>query len=318
MSEPCIAAMDGGGTKTLLVIARQDSTIVEIRRGAGSNPFDQPLWRSVLENLLGNLPSSLEAVSFGLAGYGESETLRSRQDDVVNSLISVPFFIRNDVDMACTGAFAGKSGILLLSGTGSMAWGTDGHKRQCRVGGWGALFGDEGSAFWIGRKALSLLTEILDGRNTADANFLAPFCEGAGLPKNPELCGPALLEWYASLTHERSSVAALARIVSGMAESGNLTAQRLMTDAADELAAHIKAIRTRFADITMPWSYAGGTLQSPFLRNAIARQCGAPIKPILPPAGGGLLSAARLAGWNCEPEWIDRLAHNLHESGLSS
>nr|WP_243444272.1 hypothetical protein [Acetobacter persici] len=42
MSQSCIAALDGGGTKTLLVVLRQDMTLSDICRAEGSNPFDQP------------------------------------------------------------------------------------------------------------------------------------------------------------------------------------------------------------------------------------------------------------------------------------
>ncbi|MFT8355119.1 MAG: BadF/BadG/BcrA/BcrD ATPase family protein [Gluconobacter japonicus] len=319
VTEPCIAAIDGGGSKTLLVVLNSDGTIANVEQTGGTNPFDQPLWRERLTGLLKLLPNSTQAVGLGLAGYGESATLCARQEDAVSeSLGKIPYSLTNDVDMACSAAFGGEPGVLVLSGTGSMAWASDGRGQHCRVGGWGSLFGDEGSAYQIGRNALTLLTHILDGRNTRDFAFLEPFCMAMGLPSDPKLCTPALLEWYGNLEHPRSAVAALARHVSTLAENGCTPAAALLNTAATELAVHIRAARTKMPDVELPWSYAGGTLQSPFLRNAIAAQCGTPVSPLLPPIGGGLLTAARQAGWTPDASWITSLARTLGAAGLGS
>lgn len=317
MSQPCIAAMDGGGSKTLLVVLRQDGTISDIGRAEGSNPFDQPLWRETLSGLFSRLPDNTVGAGLGLAGFGESATLNQRQRNLIHSIFEhIPHFLTNDVDMACNGAFAGEEGVLLLSGTGSMAWATDGKGTTCRVGGWGSLLGDEGSAFWIGRKALGVITAILDGRNTIDTSFLAPFQKELTLPANPAECAAALLDWYGTLTHKRSAAAALTRVVAQQAEQGCPTASRLMHDAAAELVLHVHTARRKLSRTDLPWSYAGGTLQSPFLRNAIAETCGAPTCPRLSPIGGGLLTAARLAGWPVDDHWISTLAQTLQDAGL--
>jgi len=317
--QPSIAAVDGGGSKTLLVVLRQDGTISDIARAEGSNPFDQPLWRETLSGLFGRLSDDVAAAGLGLAGFGESATLNQRQRDLIDTALEhIPFALTNDVDMACNGAFAGGKGVLLLSGTGSMAWASDGEGRTCRVGGWGSLFGDEGSAFWIGRKALGIITAILDGRNTVDATFLPPFQKELGLPSDPTECAAALLDWYGNLTHERSAVALLTRVVARLAEENCDPACRLMHDAAAELALHIKTARRKLCRPDLPWSYGGGTLQSPFLRKAIAETCGMPASPILPPIGGGLLTAARLAGWPVNDVWIRHLAQTLTDAGLAN
>jgi len=60
----------------------------------------------------------------------------------------------SDVELAHEAAFGGGPGILVIAGTGSIAFGRDGSGRTARAGGLGALLGDEGSAFWLGREAL--------------------------------------------------------------------------------------------------------------------------------------------------------------------
>ncbi|MBS1064161.1 N-acetylglucosamine kinase [Gluconobacter wancherniae] len=318
MTAPCIAAIDGGGTKTLLVVLGRDGTVGLVVRASGSNPFDQSDWQSVLQSLLTQIPATTAALSLGIAGYGETRVLSCKQEDVVRAAFERPFSFTSDVEMACTGAFGGHAGVLLLSGTGSVAWATDGRGGQIKVGGWGGLFGDEGSAFWIGRQALSLLTMLLDGRNQEDLAFLAPFANVMGLPSAPEACGAALLAWYGTLEHPRARVAALARHVSDLAEQGLEPARRLMREAANHLGSHIDAAKRRSSGTSLPWSYAGGTFQSSFLRGVITARHGSPVQPRLPPVGGGLLNAARLAGWNPDDAWIDRTSQALRDAGLTS
>ncbi|MBI5623261.1 MAG: hypothetical protein HY924_05740 [Elusimicrobia bacterium] len=60
----------------------------------------------------------------------------------------------SDIELAQAAAFAGGPGILVVGGTGSVAFGRDGRGKSLRAGGLGALLGDEGSAFWVGRQAL--------------------------------------------------------------------------------------------------------------------------------------------------------------------
>ncbi|MBS1035913.1 N-acetylglucosamine kinase [Gluconobacter cerinus] len=314
----CIAAIDGGGTKTLLVVLGRDGTLGPVVRAAGSNPFDQSDWQTVLRSLLAQIPATAAGLALGIAGYGETRVLGRKQEAVVKEAFPRPVSFTGDVEMACTGAFGGQAGVLLLSGTGSVAWATDSRGRQIKVGGWGGLFGDEGSAFWIGRQALALLTMLLDGRNQADQAFLAPFASAMGLPVEKDACGTALLEWYGTLQHPRTSVAALARHVSDLAEQGLEPARRLMRQAAEHLSDHIDAAQRRFPGTPLPWSYAGGTFQSQFLRDIITARHGAPVPPRLPPVGGGLLNAARMAGWDPDDAWIERTSQALRAAGLTS
>jgi len=62
--------------------------------------------------------------------------------------------VLSDAEAALLGALSGRPGVLLLSGTGSIAVGRDARDRLARAGGFGPLLGDEGSAFWLGREWL--------------------------------------------------------------------------------------------------------------------------------------------------------------------
>ncbi|MBB2172158.1 N-acetylglucosamine kinase [Gluconacetobacter asukensis] len=308
--------MDSGGSKTLLVLIDRHATVLAVRQAGGTNPFDRPDWRDEMAGLLADLPGGIVAAAFGMAGYGGSPAVSARQDEVPAEWGRCPYVVRNDVDIACVGAFGGGPGILLLAGTGSMVWAADSAGRGLRVGGWGHLFGDEGSAFWIGREALGTLTRAVDGREPDAASFIAPFCRFMGLSDDPAGIEAALLDWYGGLHHARSEVAALTRGVDMLAAAGNGPARRIVERAAAHLARHVGAARRMLALPGLAWCDAGGAFRNASLRRAVIDLCGVPAAPILPPVGGAALLAARRAGWDPDAAWIVRLAAGLTDAGL--
>ncbi len=316
-SVPAILAVDGGGTKTAAVRIGQDAGVQAYQTTSGSNPFDQPAWRDVLTDLVTPMNAGVQASAFGLAGYGENrafgETIRTH----LHSLCpNGAFSLSNDVDMACNGAFAEGAGVLLLSGTGSIAWARNAQGQTTRVGGWGSTFGDEGSAYWIGRTALQLLCQALDGREPDAVPFARKLCAGMGWPDTNPAAMDALLGWHAGQDRPRSAVAQCARLVDTLAEEGCPQALTLLKAAAAELARCVQTARAHFgADSVgtdpLPWSYAGSVFNSRLIRAELTALCGAPQPPRLPPLGGGILRAARQAGWSIDADWISVLARNL-------
>jgi len=313
-----VLGLDGGGSKTALAYTNARAEVVGPFYAPGINPFDQPQWASLLRELLERhpAPGPLLHATLGLPGYGESLEVSAEQDAVCSRLLSCPFSSLNDVEAAFVGAFAGGDGVLLLAGTGSMAWAKSGN-RQARVGGWGDAFGDEGSAYWIGRQALSLASQALDGRKpeVECAQFAHALLEPLLGPTGVHQEG--LLSWYYTQTHPRSGVAALARTVDALAAQaqgslGGRVALELLGEAAHHLARHVVAARRSLKAPTLPWSFAGGLLNSVLLRDLlIERLSETPRAPRLPPLGGALFHAARAAGVEVFPAWQDRLAAKL-------
>ncbi|CAM3599371.1 N-acetylglucosamine kinase [Deinococcus frigens] len=220
-AEGWVLGLDGGGSKTALAYVSGAGEVVGPFYAPGINPFDRPEWEAVLRAFLTGhpAPGPLARAALGLPGYGESPAFSARQTAVCTELLpTCPHSVMNDVEAAFTGAFTGGPGVLLLAGTGSMAWADDG-ANQLRVGGWGEGFGDEGSAYWTGRRALGLASQALDGRH-ADADFaqalLTPVLGGP--PTQPDL-----LMWYYGQAHVRSAVATLARSVDDLAGDGQPT-----------------------------------------------------------------------------------------------
>lgn len=293
-----VMGLDGGGSKTALAYLHVSGKLAGPFVGPGINPFDQPVWVTRLADLLAAhpAPGPLAHATLGLPGYGEAPEVSGRQLAACAALVAAPYSVMNDVEVAFRGAFGAAPGALLLAGTGSMVWASDG-ARTVRTGGWGDAFGDEGGAYWTGRQALSLASRALDGR-WPDAAFasalLAPVLDlrTGAVPDQAQV-----LSWVYGLPHPRSGVAALARQVDHLAETGQPTAQGLLQDAAALLADHVRAAREQLAAPDLPWSGAGSVLNSRILSASLRAHLGDPRPARLPPLGGALAYAAHAAGW---------------------
>jgi len=308
-----VMGLDGGGTKTLLALADREGRLALLERASGIGPIENPRWRETLAGLLARLGPHREEIAFGvfaLPSYGEMAELSAAQDAALAGLAGFPHGLGNDVQIAFEGAFAGGAGVLLLAGTGSMAWAGDAQGRQIRVGGWGHGFGDEGSGFWIGREALGCMSRIIDGR-LPDAAFAAPLAARLRLPGERQ--ADALMTWFHGAANVRAAVAGLAGAVDDLAEHGNATAGELLQRAAAWLAEHVETAWRRLPSLPPGrWSIAGGVGQSRIVCECLARRLhAAPLPLELPPVGGALWHAAKQAGWPADATWIRQLARSL-------
>ncbi len=302
-----VLGLDGGGTKTVLAVADRGGALRRFSIGPTLDPFAQPRWPDLLAGMIEPLGtvSQVGGAALGLPCHGEVLDLSRRQAETAARLLPRPHEVVNDVQTGFDGALAGRPGVLLLAGTGSMAWAGDG-VREIRVGGWGEAFGDEGSAHWIGREALGTATRSLDGRGYA-LPFAQALLAGLGL-RADELVG-----WCLGQAGRRTAIAGVARVVDALAEAGDGVATALLSRAARHLADHADAAATRLGlPRGFTWSYAGGVFRSATVLRRTAEALGRPpAPPRLPPVGGALLRAARLAGWTADDGWIDRLAGAL-------
>jgi glucosamine kinase len=311
-----VLGLDGGGTKTILALASKNGDVLGPFIGAGVNPFDQPDWKNELETLLKRSPVERVEIafsSFGLPGYGESVGINAQQLEVVRKFAGENAVALNDVAVAFAGALAGKSGVLILAGTGSMAWAGDG-ATEIRVGGFGDGFGDEGSGYWIGQQALQKLSWTLDGR-LEDDRYRNTMLEAIGASD-----AETLISWFYGLEHQRSRVAALAKTVDQLADADNLTAIDILLEAANLLAAHGKtAWRKLELQPGSSISYAGSVFKSRTIRETVRHQLedlGRWEAPMASPIAGALIDAATRANWQITTEWIERINTTL-ESNIS-
>jgi len=309
-----VLGVDAGGTKTLLAIADRSGAVQFCTQGPTLDPTGSPVWTREVERLVDSAAVYMPRVrgaALGLPFFGEIETISQAQRDICAAQFSMKHEVVNDVQVAFDGAFAGRGGVLLLAGTGSMAWAGDGSGVDIRVGGWGDAFGDEGSAYWIGREALSEAARALDGRGP-DIEFAHALLHGLRLVEAD------LIGWSYAEATRRSRIAGVAKLVSEIA-AVNETARSILERAGDRLYEHAKAGFERSGlPESAEWSYAGGVFSSEVVLGRLISRLGrAPTPPLLPPIGGALLRAAHLSGWATDAAWAGSLATSLKCDSLA-
>lgn len=308
-----VLGLDGGGSKTHLAVCDRAGRIVAFHEAPGFAPNLSADWISPFQALLereAEAVATCEQAVLGLPFHGEDAAHSTAQIEVVQSLFGSRGLAQNDVRIAFDGAFAGAPGVLILAGTGSMAWASRNRPGdpQVRVGGWGHAIGDEGSAYWIGLEALNMVSRALDGRAEAES-FSRTVLRAINATQE------SFSGWIYGVENERKSFAALAVTVATLAEAGDAFAEDILTRAAAHLAEQVEtAWRLIGGGEPLVWSFAGGVFRSEFvLKRLQERLRNAPLAPRMPPIGGALWRAAKNAGWTVDDRWITSLAAGLYE-----
>ncbi|MGD0038039.1 MAG: BadF/BadG/BcrA/BcrD ATPase family protein [Bacteroidota bacterium] len=172
-----VIGIEGGGTKTTAVLCALDGIILSEAQGGPSNFHIVGIEKTASTILdliqtcchsVGCSVSQIGAVVAGLAGAGrvlDQQRIMERLMEIARTknfnLEKVS--IESDARIALEGAFSGKPGVVVISGTGSIVFGKDERDKIYRAGGWGRLIGDEGSGYAIGREAFRAVAKLLDG-----------------------------------------------------------------------------------------------------------------------------------------------------------
>ncbi len=168
----CVIAIDGGGTKTLAVLADLNGKILAAAKTGPSSPRNLGI-AIATENIVQAIKKLLKgdeiaAAIIGLASVQEQpkyknqikkEILKNKQ---IAKALKGKLEIVSDQLTAFRSGSDEKDGIVLISGTGCVAHGWRG-KKETHSSGWGWL-NDEGSAFWLGQQALQAILKDLDDR----------------------------------------------------------------------------------------------------------------------------------------------------------
>ena len=311
-----VLGLDGGGTKTMIAVADPAGAVLDLRQVGSLDPIAHADWPGAMTLALSSV-GPVDYAVLGLPYHTEIPQLSAQQRAVAADIFGAAGQVVNDVAVAFAGAMAGTDGVLVLAGTGSMAWGR-GPAGTVRCGGWGDAIGDEGSAHWIGREALGRLSQHLDGRRSA-SDFAAAILAGLGLSRD------GLIGWIYGDGGQRARIASVAQVVARLAAGGQpegrAEAQAILRRAAGHLVVLARVTAQRCGAPGLPrWSYAGGVFNSAFLLKAVAQGIGSePIAPCLPPVGGALLLAAQNAGWVVDAAFLARLKRELTQkmTGIS-
>jgi len=219
------------------------------------------------------------------------------KDSYARELIrSQRYKITHDAEIALIGAHAAAAGIIVIAGTGSIAFGRNAVGRTARAGGWGYVLGDEGGGFDIARQALRAALQYEEGwgPETSLHNLLTGALGASS-------ANGVLHRFYADIS--RTRFATLARIVDQAAACGDPIAISILTDAGDELARYAEGVhRNLFGEAEMvSVARVGGVFRSETLcerfGHAVQKRIGCPVTvPMFSPAAGALLEAMRLDG----------------------
>jgi glucosamine kinase len=236
------------------------------------------------------VPLPVDALWAGLAGAGRETGRRRVEDLLVRAEVAIRVRVGTDAEAAFRAAFPTGPGILLIAGTGSIAWVRDPGGATWRVGGWGQLLGDEGSGYAIGLEALRAIARADDGRGPPTA-LRERVLEALGLER-PE----ALVPW--ALGAAKADVARLAHVVSALAAGGDAVSERILDVAAAMLDAHVDAALSRSTAWVEPAEVVlwGGLLaEGGPLRDRVRERLAS--RPVVVRAGAidAALGAARLA-----------------------
>ena len=297
-----VAGVDGGGSKTRVILADMTGNTLADVTGAGSamRPGAGDHSAEVIGDLVrhamteagieGERPRVLLA---GVAGVGRSVENRALTAALEDLEIAEDVIVQGDGEIALTDAFGSGAGIILISGTGSIAYGRSPAGVLARCGGWGPAFGDEGSGAWIGRKALAVVASAADGREPETA-LMGAVLTAAQVNEPTEL-----IPWGIAATPRE--LAALAPVVFNVASAGDVRANSLVGLAVEELVLHIRALGLKlFGDerAAIPVAFSGGLLhKGSFIRKKLEQRLkssvpGAQVRPLDIVAARGAVKGA--------------------------
>ena len=253
-----IVGVDAGGTKTVGVVSDETGQILNTVRGGGANlhVHGELAVEKVLAGLLDELcpDERPEALCLGMAGVD-----RPGEDGVVRSLLRRLGFrgnavVVNDAVIAIAAGAHDRVGVVVIAGTGSIAYGIDRHGKTARAGGLGPMLADEGSGGWIGHKALLAAVRAAEGRGepTLLKDAIFSVLSVSALSDLPAMA------YGGGLTRER--MAELAPTVIAVAQTGDAVAASLLDEAASELASTARSVARQltFDGTPYPLIFSGG------------------------------------------------------------
>lgn len=261
-----VIGVDGGGTRTRIWVADERGQQLGSAEGPGSalRPGEADRSADVIVATTREALASCEMTHVtpkvpcvGVAGAGRDPERQALWQSLVSRDVADEVVVHADAAIALDDAFGDGAGILLIAGTGSVAFGRGPTGTSSRCGGWGPVCGDEGSGAWIGRRALSIVTAASDEREPPTA-LVGAILTAAQVDDVDGLVG-----WAATATP--ADLASLAPVVASTAETGDLRANSLLSMASEELVLHVRTLARRlFGDerASVPVALAGGLLSA--------------------------------------------------------
>jgi N-acetylglucosamine kinase-like BadF-type ATPase len=223
---PYYLGIDGGGTKTTCAVGDESrllatgiagpSNIVRVGESQARQSLEQGVRQACAA--AGITPAEVVRTCIGGSGAAHPE-LAAKVRQILAAILPPPIEVVGDMQIALEAAFDTGPGVIVIAGTGSIAYGRDRQGNTLRAGGWGFAIGDEGSAHWIGREAVSA---VLHGA-----------LENSTPPPDSTLAAALMKAWNVS------SLADLARTANAIPPPNFAALFPAVTASRDDLAAEV-------------------------------------------------------------------------------
>lgn len=226
--------IDAGGTRTTVLLARDTGVIARASGGPGAVRPGRALVTATRiaatarQALTEARLLAADVLVVGAAGAGRDPERSELRDGLRNERLAERVMVLGDLDIAIEAAFGSGPGVVLISGTGSVAVGRTADGTVHRRGGYGWQIGDEGGGFAISRAALAAIARAHDGRGP-ETSLTKTLLAATPLKEFDQL-----IRWTVSA--DPSEIAALAPIVFQGAAQGDPVAHQIVNGAAEDLA----------------------------------------------------------------------------------
>lgn len=319
--EPCqrpvYAGVDAGGSRSRCALVDSKGNLVAVSTGepGAYHPHAPEAGASavracVLDALkLAGAQEPMAGLGLGVAGVGRPGDHHAYLQALAPGDLAQYVSLATDAEAALWGAFPAGVGIVVIAGTGSVAYGRDARGFDATAGGWGREIDDEGGAFWLGREALRAVARAADGRN-AETALVAALAAQTGCS-----CPRDLVTWVRDPDRSPRDIAKLSACVDGVAAQGDTVAQGLLADAGRALAELAAACAARLSshEVRRTALMGGLAARSAALREAFT-QCLAELSPAvaltapaLPPVFGAIVKLCADMGIGTSEALLDRL-----------
>jgi N-acetylglucosamine kinase-like BadF-type ATPase len=310
MAGEVFLGIDGGGTKTVAVLLAENGQEIARAVSGPSNVYavGAAVAEASLREVIGGVLAAAGLAAEEVTAVGLAAAGAARPDDRQRALELLarvtPFrrvVVTHDAEAALVGGVGRRYGVVLVAGTGAMAYGVNARGESRRADGWGYRLGDEGSGHWIGLEGLRAVVRAHDGRGPATA-LTAGLLSHLGLSQPEALVGRVYAADFGV-----PQVAALAPLVSQAAHASDPVARAILVEAGQRLGDTVSAVvtgldmsREAFATVLL-----GGVLRAGgIVRDTVAGRLGevAPHAQVIEAQRDAAVGAAMVGrgGWRVE------------------
>ncbi|ASK62666.1 hypothetical protein CFK37_11175 [Virgibacillus phasianinus] len=320
-----VIGIDGGGTKTHGLLADENGVILASSERGPTNP--NVIHRTVLSKTLGHLLQDLKQqvndlfdqktyIFAGIAGAGEASNQQEFKQILIELLPDTVYVdvYPDSINALYSGTF-GEPGIVQISGTGSITYGINNELKHGRVGGWGYLFGDEGSGFDLGKQGITASLKAYDGRDR-DTLLLEMLYNQFHVTSGHEL----IREIY-SAPMPKDKIAPVSQVVFQAYKQNDRVAQAIVENTVNELKVNILTLykklfhhNERAKLVLCGGVFTDKTILPTLIEKELADHPLSVVIPEVPPAGGSLIGAYLSMNRHIDEELIENIKEIYRKS----